>query len=288
MGNGEVGHRERGGHWCLAAASIAAEVTVIQVVGLWAFPTQCGEVRVCVGEEPECQVTPPPMGVVLTLWVGYWCHGQQCRGWEAVLFRVLGPLHGGGGGGSSCGCQCHCYWVCWGCRLSCWGVGFLGSAFSMCSNPPTLRGTDAWISPVSWCVEQRNLCLHMCGNRVAQILETISSSHTIVFPWVHLCQSTLSHTFLFGIHCHCIHLKCKTQEKGIDYKASWGHLLGMMEMFQNLIMADYGNGYTATHLSELIKCTLKTWILFYDDDTSKTVTKNTKLKPSCWWAWPSH
>lgn len=74
MGNGEVGHRERGGHWCLAAASIAAEVTVIQVVGLWAFPTQWGEVRVCVGEEPECQVThphggcPDSMGGVLVSW----------------------------------------------------------------------------------------------------------------------------------------------------------------------------------------------------------------------------
>lgn len=77
--------------------------------------------------------------------------------------------------------------------------------------------------------------LHMCGNLVAQILETVSSSDTILFPWVHLCQSTISHTCLFGIHCHCIHLKCKTQEKGIDYKASWGHLLGMIEMFQNLI-----------------------------------------------------
>lgn len=77
-----------------------------------------------------------PLGVVLTPWVGYWCHGQQCTGWEAVLFRVLGPLHGGWGGGWSCGCLCHCYWVCWGCRLSCWGVGFLGYAFSMCSNPP--------------------------------------------------------------------------------------------------------------------------------------------------------
>lgn len=93
MGNGEVGHRERGGHWCLAVARIVADVTVIQVPWLWAFPTQWGVVvRVCVGEEPGCQIIL--MGVVLILWVGCWCHGQQCTGWEAVLFRVSGPLHG--------------------------------------------------------------------------------------------------------------------------------------------------------------------------------------------------
>lgn len=49
-----------GGHWGLAAASIAAEVTVIQVPVLWAFPTQC----VCVygGDKGVC-------------WGGAWVSG---------------------------------------------------------------------------------------------------------------------------------------------------------------------------------------------------------------------
>lgn len=60
MGRWDTGRG--GGHWCLAAARIAAEVTVTQVPGLWAFPTQWGVVRVCVGEEPGCQVCHPPGG----------------------------------------------------------------------------------------------------------------------------------------------------------------------------------------------------------------------------------
>lgn len=72
MGRWDTGRG--GGHWCLAAASIAAEVTVIQVAGLWAFPTQWRVVRVCVGEEPEFQVShphggcPDSMGGVLVSW----------------------------------------------------------------------------------------------------------------------------------------------------------------------------------------------------------------------------
>lgn len=57
--------RRGGGHWCLAAASIAAAVTVTQVPGLWAFPDQWGVVRVCVGRSlgVRCLI---PMGLVLT------------------------------------------------------------------------------------------------------------------------------------------------------------------------------------------------------------------------------
>lgn len=38
------------------------------------------------------------------------------------------------------------------CGLSCWGCVSLFCS-SLCSNPPTFRGSDVWISPVSQCIE---------------------------------------------------------------------------------------------------------------------------------------
>lgn len=66
--------------------------------------------------------------------------GRQCPvGW--LLFKYQG--HSGCwyhcvGGGWSHVCLCHSYWVCWGCGLGSWGVGFLCSvAFCVPIHPPS-------------------------------------------------------------------------------------------------------------------------------------------------------
>lgn len=79
----------------------------------------------------------------------------------------------------------------------------------------------------------------------AQVFGTVSSSNTILFPWIPLYLSTMGGKFLFGIYCHCIHLKCKIWEKGIDHKASWDNYSGMMEILHNLTVVVVIQLYTS-------------------------------------------
>lgn len=90
-----------------------------------------------------------------------------------------------------------------------------------------------------------NHLIFMCVHMEAQVFGTVSSSNTILFPWIPLYLSTMGGKFLFGIYCHCIHLKCKIWGKGIDHKASWDNCSRMMEMFRNLTVVVVIQLYTS-------------------------------------------